>query len=184
MAASEFVADTLPFTYIETLLVGERHHGAGVAAGLISALFAGVVRELGDFPDIVAMKTYTPKAYVLMRRFALGGDIVFSPDISRLPDGAESVQRATRLARFLSPECEFHPGTSVVRGGGGPITGRFWRYEPLCCDPAVNSFFRREVGDRDRMLCIVHAPTPEAKERLITALRIGQPITKTVRSHG
>ncbi|MBB5957153.1 hypothetical protein FHS29_003746 [Saccharothrix tamanrassetensis] len=172
MAANRLSADGLDFTYIETLLVGERLHGSGVALGLVASLFAGVVRELDDFPDLVAMKTYTPKAYLLMRRFALGGDIVFYPSL----DGPVDAGIPARLARALSPGCEFRAGTGVVHGGGGRISSRFWRDAPLSGDTAVDGFFAREVGERDRLLCVVHAPTPAAKGALMAALRISQPI--------
>ncbi|MGX7827210.1 hypothetical protein ACTG9Q_19185 [Actinokineospora sp. 24-640] len=172
MAASGLSADGLDFTYIETLLVGERLHGAGVALRLVSALFGGVVRALGDFPDLVAMKTYTPKAYLLMRRFALGGDIGFSPAL----DSPVDTEIPARLARRLSPGCEFRAETGVVHGGGGQISSTFWRDAPLSGDAAVDGFFAREVGERDRLLCVVRAPTPEAKGALMSALRIPQPI--------
>ncbi|MEU4744322.1 hypothetical protein AB0G02_28200 [Actinosynnema sp. NPDC023658] len=172
MAANGLSADGLDFTYIETLLVGEQLHGSGVALGLVSALFAGVVRALGDFPELVAMKTYTPKAYLLMRRFALGGDIGFYPELDAPGDAAIPA----RLAAALSPGCEFRAGTGVVHGGGGRISSRFWRDAPRSGDAAVDGFFAREVGERDRLLCVVHAPTTAAKGALMAALRIPQPI--------
>lgn len=172
MAANELSADGLDFTYIETLLVSEHLHGAGVALRLVSALFGGVVHALGDFPELVAMKTYTPKAYLLMRRFALGGDIGFYPAL----EGPVDAEIPARLARVLSPGCEFRAETGVVHGGGGQISSRFWRDAPLCGDAAVDGFFAREVGDCDRLLCVLHAPTPAAKGALMAALRIPQPI--------
>ncbi|NUT53635.1 MAG: hypothetical protein HOV94_41060 [Saccharothrix sp.] len=172
MAATDRHADGLDFTYIETLLVGERLHGSGLALGLVSALFDGVVRALGDFPELVAMKTYTPKAYLMMRRFALGGDITFYPT----PDAPGDAAIPARLAAALSPGCVFRPGTGVVHGGGGQISSRFWRDAPRSGVAAVDEFFAREVGERDRLLCVVHAPTPAAKGVLMAALRIPQPI--------
>jgi len=174
MAASELLAAGYPSTYIETLLIAEHLQGTNAAPGLVAALFGGVVHGLGDFPEMVLMKTYTPKAYALMRRFAVLPEVLFYPDIDG-PSDPTTRALAARLASFLSPTEEFCAETGVIRGGGGRISSDFWRYRPASGDDAVDRFFRREVGSSDRMLCIVRAPTRAARLALVNALGLERP---------
>jgi hypothetical protein len=169
MGASDLVAAGRPFTYIETLLVSERHQRAALGSALVAILFDGVMGRLGGFPDIVAMKTYTPRAYVLMRRFASGSEVGFYPDIGGRNSAPER-RLAAQLAAFLAPDCEFRPETGVLAGGGGKIGSDFWPEAPLTDDERVNRFFREEVCFLDRVLCVVRAQTPAAKQAIVEKL--------------
>ena len=171
IAATARDYDGRPFTYIETLLVAEEQHGGTVAFGLVARMFREITRRLGDFPELVAMKTYTPKAYALMHRFTVHDDIRCYPSL----DGSDPDQLrhlAGRLAAELSPECRFDSRTGVVVHGGGTVGSDFWRYRPRSGNRRVDDFFAAEVGEFDRLLCLVHAPTPAARTALATALRI------------
>jgi hypothetical protein len=169
MGASDQVAAGRPFTYIETLLVSERHQRAALAPALVATLFDGVMGRLGGFPDLVAMKTYTPRAYVLMRRFTGGPEVGFYPDTGGR-NSASDIRLAAQLAAFLAPDCEFRAETGVLAGGGGKIGSNFWPEEPLTDDEIVNRFFRKEVCFSDRVLCIVRAQTPTAKQAIVEKL--------------
>lgn len=195
IAASDLVVSGRAVTYIETLLVAEEQHGTALSVQLVSSLFGGVVAGLGGFPELVAMKTYTPKAYVLMRRFAPEGNtagVEFYPDVGRAVQDEHLTRTAALLAAGLSPGHAFRPGSGVVSGGGGQIGSTFWREPPRCGDERVDRFFRTEVGERDRVLCLVRAPTPAARGLLCDMLRIERPtavgghadLSATRRIHG
>ncbi|WP_420118515.1 hypothetical protein [Micromonospora sp.] len=171
VAATERDPDDRPFTYVETLLVAEEHHGGTVAFGLVSRLFREITRRRGEFPELVAMKTYTPKAYTVMRRFTVHDDIRCYPSLDG-SDPDEVRRLAGRLAAQLSPECRFDPRTGVIVHGGGTVGSDFWQYRPRSGNRRVDAFFSAEVGEFDRVLCLVHAPTPAARAALTAALRI------------
>jgi hypothetical protein len=181
MAASDLAFSGPPGCYIESLLVAEGHHGSTLAIRLTTTLFAGIVDLMGTFPDLVAMKTYTPKAYRLMQRFAVDDSIGFFPEVGkRARDDVRLL--ATQLASLLAPECEFQADTGVLTGGAGLISSDFWHHRPLCDDESVNEYFRREVGSADRVLCLVHAPTSRAKAALLKALQIAPPTARRMSS--
>lgn len=165
MAASDFALAKQRLIYIETLLVSERHHGTNIVLRLIGALFGSVVHEAGSFPDIVAMKTHTPRAYVLMRGLATGDQATFYPAIP-VPSPEGEQRRAARITTLLDPGRSFRPETGVVAGGGGTIGSDFWPKEQLTRDATVNDFFATEVGAHDRVLCVVSCETAPAKKQI------------------
>lgn len=160
------------FLYIETLLVSEEHHGSPVTGQLLTALFGGIVEERGEFPDLIAMKTYNARAYVLMRAFAgPGSGTVFYPELDRDNSGPTK-GIATEIAGALGGGFEFDATHGVVLGGGGQVPGDFWPSFPATRDELVNDFFRRHLTPRDRLLCFIDASTEEAKRSICARLGI------------
>ncbi|MFJ2110680.1 GNAT family N-acetyltransferase [Streptomyces sp. NPDC087850] len=161
------------FLYIETLLVSERHHGTALTQQLITELFGGVVKDLGDFPDLVAMKTYNARTYVLMRAFAAPESrALFYPRIDGTPSGSAVEATARSLAEALGSGKGFDSGSGVVAGGGGEVPADFWPEFPASRDHRVNAYFQRELTAHDRLLCFIDSSRPEAKEAIRARLGI------------
>ncbi|MFE4368270.1 GNAT family N-acetyltransferase [Streptomyces sp. NPDC056835] len=161
------------FLYIETLLVSERHHGTVLTRQLIAELFGGVVKDLGDFPDLVAMKTYNARTYVLMRAFAdPESKALFYPRIDGTPSGPAAEATARAVAEALGSGRDFDPGSGVVTGGGGEVPPDFWPDFPASRDHWVNTYFQRELTAHDRLLCFIDSSRPEAKAAIRARLGI------------
>jgi hypothetical protein len=161
------------FTYIETLLVGESKHRAGVAMQLIAEAFRQVSVDQQGFPDLVAMKTYNPRTYQMMRRFGACEGAVFFPQIGG-SDSEDTKRMATSIASALISEIErFDSDTGIVHGGAVSIGAEFWPSFPACTEPAVNAHFVELMTPDDRLFCLLIAQTHIAKRSVLTALGIG-----------
>ncbi|MEW1724031.1 hypothetical protein [Streptomyces sp. NPDC093109] len=161
------------FLYIETLLVSEKHHGTFLTQQLISELFGGVVKDLGDFPDLVAMKTYNARTYVLMSAFAgPESKALLYPRIDGTPSDHAARTTARALAEALGSGRDFDSGSGVVTGGGGEVPADFWPDFPASRDQRVNTYFQRELTPHDRLLCFIDSSRPEAKKSIRTRLGI------------
>ncbi|MFF9808954.1 GNAT family N-acetyltransferase [Streptomyces coeruleorubidus] len=171
-AASYRSSRTRDFLYIETLLVSEDHQGSPVTGQLLAALFGGIVKERGEFPDLIAMKTYNARAYVLMRSFVEpGSGALFYPEVDR-DNSAAAEEMAAEIAEALGAGFDFDATHGVVPGGGGEVPGDFWPHFPASRDDRVNEFFRRHLTPQDRLLCFIDSSTAESKRSICSRLGI------------
>lgn len=173
IAVSELPFPEGTLSYIETLLVSERFHGSFASYGLIASVFSAIARAKGSLPNFIAMKTFNPKTYVLMQRFAGQSTMNFYPVFDR-QNTSRLIRVAKRIAALVAPGLEFDADHGVVRNGGGVISSSFWPIQPLSKSTVINEKFFRHLGNNDRMLCVLDTTHPTAEAEIMKLARLGR----------
>jgi len=169
------LADGRRMAYIETLLVAEAFHQSRTTFRLLSNVFASWSRQESAFPDVVAMRTYNPRTYVLMRKFALeDGATNFYPALST--PNVQHEATATLVAVRVAEGHVFEASSGIVLGGSVGVSNGFWHESPSCGDSKIDTFFYRRMTANDRLLCFVDTSSCRAKYHAMRKLGLPTPI--------
>jgi hypothetical protein len=174
MAKWYTTSEGVEFLNLETLLIGDRHQRWSLAPFLLARLFGQVMQEGHQFPDYIAMKTYTPRSYNVMNVFSRNGfeGVEMYPSIEKPTQNERLAELAATMAECLSPGLLFDKSCGAIRGGGGEIADKFWPAYPSTRLDAINKYFRKNLHPEDRMLCVINVPTKEAKAGICRLLQI------------
>lgn len=157
--------------YIETILIAEHLQSTILFLKIVACVFQGLLLMEKSLPDLIAMKTYNPKAYMLMKYFIGDNDSLFYPLINRR-NKKYNQKMAKLIASKLSPNCLFNPLNGVVYEGGSGISSQFWNIKPRSCSNSVNNFFNKNLENQDRLLCFVNLNSYSSKSQVLKFLRI------------
>ena len=133
--------------------------------------FTRLLADGHPFPEVIALKTYNPVVHCAMSAFSGHPEITMYPDLGK--ENGSRASLAAEVASALSPAAPFDPVRGVLRGIGVPVD--LYREEPLCSLPAANEFFAASARPGDRVLCILHAPTPSGQHAILSALGVPLP---------
>ena len=162
------------FLNLETFLITERHHRTPLARKLLSELFGKIKQIDGVFPDLITMKTFTPRSYNIMNVFARANipGVRMYPRIDAVEQDQDLMRTATGIAHRLAPGLEFDAECGIIRGGAGMIADDFWPSFPNTRIDAINDYFANNMTVQDRMLCILSVPFAESKKSILKMLGI------------
>ena len=173
IALSTHLLDQRRLAYIETFLVAEEFHRSSIAYRLLSSVFNGLHAEDGRFPDLIAMRTYNPLTYVLMRRFGRKESGNFYPTIND-PVTAQNKSTAILIANRVAPDHVFDSDTGIVVGASVGVSRTFWRDRPYCKEEPIDDFFYNGMTPDDRVLCFIDATELQSKSYAMKKLGISQ----------
>lgn len=156
--------------YVETILMAESFHRSGLAAKLINSVFQGVYNTGEGFPDCIAMKTYNPITYVMMKKFSRS-ECAFYPLISQ-KNSDENILLAKKISSLVASDCQLDELRGIVYGGGGSVSNNFWQDPPKSGDYFVDNFFQNQMTASDRVLCFININHEEDKQYVMSRLGI------------
>ncbi|MEV6021169.1 MULTISPECIES: hypothetical protein [unclassified Streptomyces] len=160
-----------PCLHIMIQFVGDAYRGATVFRESWALHFERLLAEGRPFPEVIALKTYNPVVHCAMAAFAGHPDISMYPDLAGKDDSQEAL--AAEVAAALAPRAAFDPARGVLPGIGRPLD--LYRERPLSHAPEANRYFAEHTEPGDRVLCLLHVPTPAGAHAILTALGVPEP---------
>jgi hypothetical protein len=159
--------------YIKALLVSERFHRLNLSYQLVCRGFSEFYDWVGYFPDHILMTTYNPITYQMMMSFSTLGDnrAFLYPDLSEKNDASKR-EIASEFSAVLSSEYKFKDDTGVIVNGGGEIPSSFWKVYPAVSNNKIMDYFKKNLGERDRLLCVIFCDKNHEKEIIMSNLKI------------
>jgi hypothetical protein len=151
--------------YIWTAQVAAALHGTSLLPSLAVHFFARLIENHGC-PDVIALKTYSPRVYSLFHRFygMLAPGVSLYPDLHQAQQEARMLEIAGALAAVLCPGLPFEPDHGIIRGGQDTVAPAFFATMPASRDRVVQRFFERHVTRSDQVMCLIDMPGP-ARDR-------------------
>ncbi|MEU4210788.1 hypothetical protein AB0F13_12480 [Streptomyces sp. NPDC026206] len=160
-----------PCLHVMTQFVGDAYRHGAIFGRSWAAHFARLLAEGRPFPEVIALKTYNPVVHCAMNAFAVHPGVRLYPDLTGAHDAA--LPLVTEVAGAVAPGHPFDAGRCVFPGAGRPVD--LYRERPLSSAEAANAYFGRHLVPGDRMLCVLHAPTPAGQHGILTALGLARP---------
>jgi hypothetical protein len=143
------------FLYIRTAQIVDTFRSSRLYARMQSFMISGVSKSNGGLlPELVAMKTHNPRAFVLMKRCFR--EYVY-PRIPG-PQSFSMSEIATDIASSMWPLQRFSVDTGVIHGVQAAISPNFLPPASRCRDDDVNDYFQSNLTRDDQILCVVHLP--------------------------
>lgn len=127
--------------------------------------------SLGTVPELIVLKTYSPIVYCAMRAFTRVPGVTLYPDVS--PAGSQDLvmaNLAVQIAEAVANRHVFVPEIGVIRNVGMPQD--LYRQMPRSSHEPANAYFSAAVRPGDRVLCVLHASSEEAREHIRTAFGV------------
>lgn len=153
------------FLHVEMTLITTPYQ----RSGLLLMLWRHVMRMLAaderGFPTVIVLKTYNPMVFSSLQVAARLGCGEIYPALDGGRQDSELAEWATYAAAKLCPSLTFEPETGVVRGAGVPRD--FYTEMPRTNKRRVNDYFQRHLAPGDRVLCLVHFPSPTGLTHLL-----------------
>jgi hypothetical protein len=159
-----------PFLHISVQMIAQRYQRTPLLKRMWSFHFRKVKDGRYGVPSVIALRTYHPIVYTSMRIFARVDGIKLYPDLRGAGQDLEMSRLAESVASRLSPGLEFSPSTGVMKHASVPPD--FYPALPESRDKTVMSYFERNLGPADRLLCVLAITTEEAKRMLLRGFGI------------
>jgi hypothetical protein len=182
VVATRWFAGHPAFLQLAISLIQGRHQRGSLLRELWHTAFQAVVDGLRSFPAVIALRTYNPAAFQAMRAFALIPGVAIYPRIDGGEQDPAMMQLAGAVAEHVAGKSAFDPRTGVLARAGVPLD--FYAALPDGGRDNVRRYFRAHVAAGDRLLCVLCAKDPAARQRICDAFGLRTSGVTTKRTSG
>ena len=162
-----FEQQDIRFLYIWTAMVGNAYRGRRVYTSTRSVFYNGVCRSRFPFPQLVAMKTYSPLIYTAYAAFSRVQGVTVYPNLYDMAHPRPELRAlAGKVAALLCPKQPYDENLSILRGAQAAVAPDYHPYMQKTDNAVIWEFFAHNLTRADQVLCLVDIPE-HAREALL-----------------
>ena len=155
------------FLQVSMQMIAYRYQKTHLLKHMWGLHFRKVSRERFGFPSVIALRTYNPVVFNAMRIFARINGVQMFPQLGVEEQDPEMAKLAQTIAMQMNPGLEMCARTGVIKGASVPPD--FYPSLPTTNKKEVYDYFAEHLNPTDRLLCVLHISTEEAKNKIIKA---------------
>jgi GNAT superfamily N-acetyltransferase len=142
------------FLFISTAFVAPLARGRRVLRGMVVTALMQAART-GQVPRVIAARSQNPVFYRALRRLARDFGVPLYPDLPSGPISLRGAALARRIARRVSPQCRFEPGSGAIRGALR-AHGMIGAVQPAAAGiPGIDAGYADRLGPDDQLLLVL-----------------------------